>query len=67
MKNFLKRVQYWDDERNSDNGIIVTLKYGYSFEYKCHEGVRGFDNEKDAINAVKESWVCECEECRSNS
>ena len=35
------KIEYWDDERDIGNGIIVTLNYGWSFEYNCHEGVVG--------------------------
>lgn len=58
-------VEYWDDERNIDNGIIVTLRYGWSFESDCHEGVRGFDTVTEALEAVKRKHIypCQCEEC----
>jgi hypothetical protein len=59
-----KRIEFWDDERSSDNGIIVTLHYGWSFEYKNHDGVKGFDTVKEANQAVKDSYKCECSQCQ---
>ena len=58
-----KRIEFWDDERNEGNGIIVTLHYGWSFEHANHEGVRGFDTIREANAAVKDSYKCECAEC----
>lgn len=33
-----KHIEHWDDERNLDHGIIVTLKYGWSFYENEHQG-----------------------------
>jgi len=61
------KVQYWDDERDIGNSIIVTLHYGWSFEPSEHSGVRGFDYVKDAKEAVRKyTYPCNCEECKSN-
>jgi hypothetical protein len=60
------RIEYWDDERDIGNGIIVTLNYGWSFEPNEHEAVRGFDFIKDADMAVKTSFPCDCSECRGS-
>ena len=59
-----KRIEFWDDERIEGNGIIVTLHYGWSFEPNYHEGVRGFDTIKEANQAVKNSYKCNCDECK---
>ena len=60
-----KRVQHWDDERNQQNGIIVTLHYGWSFEPFEHQSVRGFDTVTEAKKAIKfkNLFSCHCEEC----
>lgn len=39
-------VEYWDDERNLGNGIIVTLLPGIFFYDDC--GVMGFDTISEA-------------------
>lgn len=58
-----KQVQFWDTDE--PNTIIVTLHYGYSFEPEgCgHEGVRGFDTAKEAIEAANKAYPCHCQEC----
>ena len=60
------RVEDWSDERQYGHGYIVTLHYGWSFEFACHEGVRGFDTKAEAIQGVKYSTRCDCPECKSN-
>ena len=61
------KIEYWDDERDIGNGIIVTLHYGWSFEYNSHEGVVGFDTVKEAEHAVrKQTYQCNCKECETN-
>ena len=61
------KIEYWDDERNIGNGIIVTLNWGWSFEPNEHNGVQGFDLVKEAEHAVrKQTYPCHCEECKSN-
>lgn len=60
-------IQNWDDERDSGNGIIVTLHYGWSFEPEnCgHEGVRGFDTFEEArkMTEAKRLHPCACALC----
>ena len=60
-----KRIEFWDDERDADNGIIVTLHYGWSFENGEHSGVRGFDTLTEAREATKIKNLnrCHCDEC----
>jgi len=59
-----RKVQTVDDERDIGNGIIVTLKYGWSFENKVHEGVRGFETFAEAKESVKgQTYRCLCAEC----
>ena len=43
-------VEYWDDERDIGNGIIVTLIPGVFFYDDC--GVMGFDTAKEARKEV---------------
>jgi len=56
------KVEFWDDERDIGNGIIVTLQYGWSFE-SSHEGVRGFDSPGEAWEAIGDAIPCRCQEC----
>lgn len=61
---YMERVEFWDlDEPDT---IIVTLHYGWSFEPPgCgHEGVYGFDTVREAKVAIKNSYPCDCEECK---
>ncbi len=60
-----KHVDYWDDERNADNGIIVTLKSGYKWRYYDHGlHVLGFDTVKEAHTAVVgQTQKCDCALC----
>jgi len=62
-----RAIEHWDDERGMGNGIIVTLHYGWSFEYIHHEGVRGFDTVADARRdtAIKRIFRCPCDECNN--
>ena len=50
-----KHIEYWDDEREQGNGIIITLKDGFSFTpQNCGiEHVRGFDTVTEAREACK--------------
>lgn len=59
-----KRIEHWDDERSIENGIIVTLHWGWSFENGYHAGVKGFDTIKDAMFDVRCAYECVCGECR---
>jgi|TARA_R110000822_G_scaffold46268_3_gene123266 hypothetical protein len=63
-----KRIEDWSDERAIGNGIIVTLHYGFSFEYMNHEAVRGFDTLEDAREDTKIKWTytCNCAECKAH-
>lgn len=62
---YRNRVEFWDDERKIDNGIIVTLHYGWSFEPRYHEGVRGFDTVSEAKKAIANSFICHCPDCKT--
>jgi hypothetical protein len=46
MKLHHPLVEFWDDEREIGNGIIVTLKPGGFFYDDC--GVMGFDTVREA-------------------
>lgn len=58
------RIEHWDDERNIDNGIIVTLKHGWSFEYNEHQGVHGFNTITKAKEGVIDAHICHCDQCK---
>ncbi|WP_427551912.1 hypothetical protein ACQE3D_25355 (plasmid) [Methylomonas sp. MS20] len=50
-------IAHVDDERDIDNGIIVTLAKNWYFCADPGCGVRGFDNWPDALNGCKKSEV----------
>ena len=58
-------VEHWDDERDLDHGIIVTLRYGWSFLEHEHQGVMSFETVTEAKEAVKRKNIfpCSCEQC----
>ena len=60
MKN--KKVMFFDDEREADDGWIVTLNAGWCFDQGCH--VMGFDTKAEATEAVTDAEVCKCKECK---
>ena len=58
--NFAKNrtwIAYVDDERDLDQGIIVTLKAGWYFKDDPNCGVRGFDTLKEAREGTARSEV----------
>ncbi len=50
-------IAYIDDERNIDNGIIVTLAEGWEFVADRGCGVRGFDTLTEVNAGTKKSEV----------
>jgi hypothetical protein len=58
-------IWFWDDERAIGNSLIVTLRYGWSFDPSESEHVRGFDTVAEARHATarKRLHQCACEEC----
>jgi hypothetical protein len=64
----MKKVMFWDDERNQGNSIIVTLKYGWRFsdDTLSPTHVMGFDTIKDAKQAIRYAQKCNCIECKNN-
>lgn len=60
-----KHIEHWDDERDQGHGIIVTLQWGWSFEYRTHEGVRGFDTVTEARQGTRRKalYRCDCADC----
>jgi hypothetical protein len=62
-----KHVEFWDDERNLDHGILVTLQYGWSFYEREHQGVMSFEAITEAREAIKLKNVyrCSCDACRN--
>jgi hypothetical protein len=63
---YMQRIEYWDFDEPEAPGGIITLHYGWSFEYSCHEGVFGFDTKKEAREAVKNAYKCTCKECQAH-
>lgn len=62
-KKYQLRIENWDDERDNDNSLIVSLKAGWCFPaVECH--TQGFDTVREAIDGLRESEPCECAECR---
>jgi hypothetical protein len=57
------KIKYWDDERDIDNGLIVTLKPGWRFE-SVGEHVRGFDTKREAMEEVRAAKPCTCNQCK---
>lgn len=58
--NFAKNrpwIAYVDDERDLDQGLIVTLKTGWFFNDDPNCGVRGFDTIKEAREGTARSEV----------
>lgn len=62
-----KHIESWDDERASGSGIIVTLRYGYSFD-TTHDAVMSFDTVREARESTrrKNIFACDCAECVTN-
>lgn len=62
-----KQIQHWDDERNLDHGIIVTLAWGWSFYDREHQGVMSFETITEAKEAtkIKNIYPCHCEKCEA--
>ncbi len=62
-KKYQLRIAHWDDERDNDNSLIVSLKAGWRFPVvECH--TQGFDTVREAIEGLRDSEPCECAECR---
>lgn len=57
------RVLAYDDERDIGNGIIVTLRHGWRFDYSDVSHVQGFDTPKEAKQAIREAIKCSCKDC----
>lgn len=47
------RVEIVDDERRSGDGVIVTLKQGWTFDPVCDNRVSGEDSPSAALSAVR--------------
>lgn len=57
------RISHWDDEREMGNSLIVSLKDGWRFpSTECHTS--GFDTVKEAIDGLRDTEPCACEDCR---
>lgn len=48
-----RRVEFVDDERSGGNGIIVTLKRGFSFDPAQDNRVAGADTFTEALELVR--------------
>jgi hypothetical protein len=47
------RVEIVDDERGIGNGVIVTLKQGWTFDTAFDNRVRGEDTIREMLDSVK--------------
>lgn len=56
-------VEFVDDERAIGNSLIVALHYGRSRPGNPGEHVIGADTEAEALQEVRDSVPCRCEEC----
>ncbi|MEE8382246.1 MAG: hypothetical protein V3R78_10290 [Thermodesulfobacteriota bacterium] len=54
---YMKRVEFWDDERDIGNSLIVMLHTGWDFgtDPFNKEHVRGFDTIKEAKEAIRDA------------
>ena len=48
-----KRVEHADDERSIGNGVIVTLRQGWTWDALNDNRVQGFDTASEALRAVQ--------------
>lgn len=48
----MRKVEIVDDERDIGNGLIVTLRKGFSFDPFCDNRVAGADNATEAVHLV---------------
>lgn len=46
------RIEFVDDERKSGNGLIVTLRQGFTFETGVDNRVRGYDSINQATRNI---------------
>ena len=56
-------VEFVDDERAIGNSLIVALHYGRPRPGNPGEHVIGADTEAEALQEVRDSVPCRCEEC----
>jgi hypothetical protein len=59
------KVQFWDDERDIGNSLIVTLANGWRFA-EDGEHVRGFDTVREARSEVAAAKRCKCVQCAAD-
>ena len=67
MKDYRNNyIECFDDERKNGNGVIVTLRFGYSYYANEHSGVQGFDTITEAVRSSrrKNIFECRCKECQ---
>jgi hypothetical protein len=59
MKTLQKRnwIEHIDDERSIDNGIIISLQKGWTFEADPSCSVMGFDTVSEAIEGTRRNAV----------
>ena len=57
MERLLKhpRVEFVDDERDCGNGVIVTLRQGWTFDPMCDNRVVGENTVSEALARVRMS------------
>lgn len=60
-----KYIEHFDDERDNGNGVIVTLRWGWSYYASEHSGVQGFDTVGEARNESTRAniYPCACPLC----
>ena len=63
---YRKMIQFWDDERNIGNSLIVTLHSGFYWQDQGHGShVRGEDSVKDILSALRcFAKPCNCQLCK---
>ncbi len=60
-----ERVDYWDDEIEIGNGVIIMLKGGYNFDGEHGLHVLGGDSATESIRNLRDrSFPCPCELCK---
>lgn len=57
------KIQFWNDEREAGNGLVVTLHHGFTFDEGSHLMVKQFDTIMAAVEAVRDAVGCTCADC----
>lgn len=62
-RKLAQMIEFWDDEREEGNSLIVTLKDGFTYHYESGNHAAGFDTIREAIDALKRVEECKCQQC----